>query len=276
MIKTNNMNKKGVYILTSPSGKQYVGITSVSFKRRLFEHKNNSIKGTKNKLYEAIRKYGFDNFNVDMYELPNNWEIMCEVEKTLIKELDTFNNGYNLTLGGEGSYGYKPTKETIEKLKHIHSTRTRNEMPQHQKDAIRNSLKGRKLSEKHRENISKGGMGKVGKKGFKHSLDTIEKMKNRIPWCKGLKMTDDFRKKVSEARKGYIMSQQEKDKRSKTQGTSIYSECVECGSNENFSSIRQFSKKYNARISLAMLKDSVVLKGKCNCGGNLLLTCQSR
>jgi hypothetical protein len=48
----------------------------------------------------------------------------------------------------------------------------------------------------------KGSMGMLGKK---HSMETIIKMRGRIPWNKGIAFSDEVRKKQSDSRKKAIM-----------------------------------------------------------------------
>lgn len=103
-----------IYRLTNVfNGKKYIG-KSVHYKTRMSVHKT-----TKKKTYisRAIRKYGWDNFkkeiiidDVPKENLPNLETLYIDVEDTLAP------NGYNLTKGGEGTSGYKHTKETIRKM----------------------------------------------------------------------------------------------------------------------------------------------------------------
>ena len=79
------------------NGKKYVGITSRSIKQRFNEHcKTDSYIG------RAIRKYGESNFSITQIDKSSNWEELCEKEVSYIKEYDSFDNGYNQTIGGDG------------------------------------------------------------------------------------------------------------------------------------------------------------------------------
>ena len=95
------------------NGKVYIGITSQNPEQRwrkgagYYNHK---------KFYNAILKYGWNNFShVILYSNLSEKEA-CEKEKELIKIYDSKNNGYNLTDGGEGTSGYHHTEETKEKI----------------------------------------------------------------------------------------------------------------------------------------------------------------
>lgn len=59
-------------------------------------------------LYEAFRKYGIENFEFSILEECSE-EQLNDKEKFYIQKYNSYNNGYNETLGGEGStlYNYK-------------------------------------------------------------------------------------------------------------------------------------------------------------------------
>ena len=103
-----------VYKHTSPNGKVYIGITSQKPNRRFRDGKgyyNNK------HFYNAIKKYGWDNFSHEVL-----FDNLTEEEAKLMEQFyialyDSFKNGYNRTLGGEGLLGYTPTEETRIKLR---------------------------------------------------------------------------------------------------------------------------------------------------------------
>lgn len=98
------MDKLGcIYKYTSPSGKCYIGKT-FNLNRRVKDHLNRSNKSKfKNKFYGAIRKYGYENFKLEILEnnIVSNKEL-SELEKYYIILFDSKLNGYNLTDGGDG------------------------------------------------------------------------------------------------------------------------------------------------------------------------------
>ena len=108
--------------INTSNNKCYIGFDS-NWPRRKTEHKSRSKKITNYKLYNAINKYGWDNFEwVVIYQSTDRDFTLKNMECYFINAYDSFNNGYNMTLGGEGTFGNKPwlgrkhTKETIEKI----------------------------------------------------------------------------------------------------------------------------------------------------------------
>jgi len=78
----------------------------------------------------------------------------------------------NLTDGGDGMVGWKPSQETLDHLSAVRKGRVF--LP-----------KGWKMSEEQKKVLSQKRMGKE-------------------PWIKGKKMTEEQRKKISEAKKGHV------------------------------------------------------------------------
>lgn len=96
-----------LYLITSPNGKQYVGITTQNLARRMAGHKVAAAKGSPYPLHAAIRKYGFESMQVNVLHGSRDLEELHQLE---IKAISTFGtrspNGYNLTDGGEGTLGH--------------------------------------------------------------------------------------------------------------------------------------------------------------------------
>ena len=101
----------------------------------------------------------------------------------------------NLTDGGDGSSGIKPSKETIEKR--------------------RRSNLGKKRSDEYKQKMSELKKGKPSwHKGVKKSEEVRKRMKEGSK--KRPPMTEETRKKLSESHKGVVQSQQTIDKRMAT------------------------------------------------------------
>ena len=91
-------------IINNITQERYVGQT-INLTKRLSDHRN-KLKQNKHsnpKLQAAWNKYGIDNFsfNYDEYEIKNTNDLN-QLEIDTIKKYDSYYNGYNLTLGGEG------------------------------------------------------------------------------------------------------------------------------------------------------------------------------
>lgn len=114
-MRFNRIKMKGViycYHCIS-TGKKYIGQT-VYEKRRNRQHKHHCKKGVDNKFYRAVRKYGWDKFIYGIVE-ECDIEVLNEQEVYYIDCYDTYKNGYNSTIGGEGVRGFSPSKETKKK-----------------------------------------------------------------------------------------------------------------------------------------------------------------
>lgn len=84
------------------NNKVYIGYTSLSINERLHKHYTNALYGTKSKLYDSIRKNGISNFKLSELFLSELREEALKMEILFIKKYDSFKNGYNMTLGGDG------------------------------------------------------------------------------------------------------------------------------------------------------------------------------
>ena len=145
--------------------KPYIGFTieddpQVRFKKHLKESK---IYPNRH-LYRAMRKDGVENFVFEILKQgeDSEWGLLVE-EPYYIALYDSKRNGYNMTDGGDGSVGWKPTAETILHMRNaqlgkVHSPERRQRNSE--------SRKGKRLSEDHCKAITAGLVGK--KKSEKH------------------------------------------------------------------------------------------------------------
>lgn len=97
-----------IYKRTSPSGKSYIGKTFLQEQERWKQHVSEANRGEKlTKLNKAIKKYGGENFSVEILESCLEEPELSKREKYYISYYDTYKNGYNSTLGGEGFAQYE-------------------------------------------------------------------------------------------------------------------------------------------------------------------------
>ena len=113
-----------IYLIkNNVNNKVYVGKTELSIVERFKEHIRNSRKERcKNRpLYRAMDKYGVENFTVSMIEETDRPE---DREVFWIAFYDSYKNGYNATLGGDGKkyLDYDLILSTYEKLHNAHRT----------------------------------------------------------------------------------------------------------------------------------------------------------
>jgi len=170
-----------VYEARFPNGKKYIGLTETSLNKRMREHKYHT-KYSNRKVYNAIRKYGWDNVSWGVLVECSTIEELRREEKRYIAEYDTTNikNGYNHREGGDGGKHDEETKEKISLSNYGEKNGMYKKIPWN---------KGKKLSKEHRENLSKAHLG-------------------HIPWNKGKKLpktgpcSEEVKRKIGKANSG--------------------------------------------------------------------------
>jgi group I intron endonuclease len=94
----------------SINGKSYIGFDS-AWPKRKNRHLENAIYNREGKFYDAIRKYGWDKFQWEiLYQSEDKEHTLNVMETQFIREYNTFNQGYNMTEGGEGCFGATSNK----------------------------------------------------------------------------------------------------------------------------------------------------------------------
>ena len=102
--------------------KVYIGQTVKNVKKRFIHHCSDARKGSNTHLHRAMRKYGVENFHIIEIEkvVADNIQSLNsklnERETFYINQYNSMDNGYNLTLGGDGMLGYKHTEIQKKKL----------------------------------------------------------------------------------------------------------------------------------------------------------------
>ena len=91
-----------IYQITNDvNQKIYIGKTENSIEKRFKEHcwDASRERNEKRPLYNVMRKYGVEHFHIELIEETNNPE---EREVYWIEKKQSFKNGYNATIGGDG------------------------------------------------------------------------------------------------------------------------------------------------------------------------------
>ena len=92
------------------NGKIYIGQTTCSLKKRLYDHLHQD-----GYIDRALRKYGIENFEITVLEDNiNDTNMLNEREIYYIEKYKSYENGYNLTVGGNGSKKY--TKKFVDNI----------------------------------------------------------------------------------------------------------------------------------------------------------------
>jgi len=169
------------------NGKGYIGITTRSVGRRWYEHRFVSNSCGK-LLSKAIQKYGADSFEITVLASAlADVDGLKELEKQLIIQHNTIvPSGYNLTMGGDGVFGYKQSKEVIRRVaakKRGTKMSAESKLKMHEAHlGEKNHFFGRTHSEETKNKISATKKGCAG------------------PWA-GKPRSEETRRKISEALK---------------------------------------------------------------------------
>jgi group I intron endonuclease len=214
----------GIYGLRNKiNNKWYIG-QSYDIESRWDLYKSKNCKNQR-KLYHAIKKYGYENFDTLLLEECDavGW-IIDYREMYWIKLYNSVNTGYNLQLGG--SHG-KHSEETKIKMSLAKLGKPRKPMSEEHKRKIGLAHLGQKRSMEARQNISIG-------------IKKSEKVKNKSH------MSDETRKKISESKKGKKRGPFSEEHRYKMS-------LAKMG--------RKFSEEHKANMRLAwkLKKDSVII-----------------
>lgn len=98
-----------LYALTSPSGKQYIGITTKTAEQRWAKHVEHALgKRQAGYLYNALRKHGASSFTLQTLVIASDVNYLRALERSAIVAFQTKHpNGYNVASGGELAPGPK-------------------------------------------------------------------------------------------------------------------------------------------------------------------------
>lgn len=158
------MNSIGcLYMLSMPSGRSYIGITTRPLAKRVAQHgwlTKNTGRGFA--IHHALRKYGRDKAVVRKV-LIGRWDYLKAIEPLAIKAFGTkFPYGYNLTDRGDGVLGLTPQAR-----ERIAASGRGRKCPEHVRAAVSAAQRGRAHSAEHRF------MAGSGFRGKKRSVDEI-------------------------------------------------------------------------------------------------------
>lgn len=141
-----------IYKITNKiNGKVYIGQTIKSLDERIKGHLSKVNQGSTTHIHNAIRKYGWDNFQVEIIDTAQCQDELDMLEKYYIKQYDSVNSGYNLSFGGDdncmNSYKVKEKHDFVMRTPEVRAK-------------ISASMKKYKeehgVSDEHRKHVSEG------------------------------------------------------------------------------------------------------------------------
>lgn len=157
------MKSNEVYKITNKlTNKVYIGITNQGSGARYRHHWYESRIGEPSPIHRSMAKYGEENFTLEIIDFADTYDELKEKEKYWIKWYNSTDRsiGYNLTEGGDGTFGRMHSEETKEK--------------------IRQKALGRKASEDTKKKMSESRKGKCSDKQKEHLSKLQEQCKTKV------------------------------------------------------------------------------------------------
>lgn len=220
-----------VYLVTCLVNKRkYVGITTRGFLNRWKRHIRSSLKEKDDyRFHRAIRKYGEENFKIEVLEGKSyvnpkrltNW--LLKREKHWIKFYNSNHVGYNMTEGGDGVPGliiskegrgaisermkkfYKDNPEMRKKV--VQSAHEENRKPENRKrmSELQKKRFDEMTDDERLEHIekTKQGMDNLPTE-TKERIKKTQFKKNQEAWNKGIETPEEVRRKISGSEKGRL------------------------------------------------------------------------
>lgn len=241
-----------IYKIISPSFRVYIGITS-NIDRRMKDYSNLRCKSQK-LLYSSLKKYGFNNHSVNIIDsfigdsaIAQKREMywISEYKSNISRHPNV--NGLNCVDGGIGSFGYKMSDETKQKIRDANlgkrysadvkrklseirkGEKINYSMPKERKEFYSRLNSGRKHTEEAKIKIglaSAGNKHNIGRKKSNEFCEMISRVNIGNKHCLGIKHTAEHNKKISEGNKGKIVSEETKIKmriaNSKKEGRHVF------------------------------------------------------
>ena len=155
-----NLFNCGIYKITNLiNGNIYIGkATNIKSRENSHFSNLNRNKHHNQHLQNAYNKYGKENFKFEIIQECARKDLI-NLEIYWIDYYQSFTNGYNMTKGGDGTLGLPCSEDAkrkmSEKQKGEKAYNYRRIFSDETKEKISNSLKGRKHTAEHKENLKK-------------------------------------------------------------------------------------------------------------------------
>jgi group I intron endonuclease len=202
-------------ILCKSTGKSYIGQFRLDDpKYRINRHWRDAEKGSNCIIHQAMKKYGKNDFTVEVLCICNTQDELNIKEQEYIDLHHSMcnDNGYNMVAGGKGrAPNFHHKEEHKEKMSKLMTGRI---VSDETKTRISEARKGVPLnwSEETRKKVSERSRQKAT--GVVCSEETKEKisksLKGRVGVCKGQKRTDEQKKRIGDAKRGKVSTEEVK------------------------------------------------------------------
>jgi group I intron endonuclease len=212
----------GIYKITNPKGAIYIG-SSKHIEKRFAQYKNLR-SNEQHKLRNSINKYGYENHNFEILE-ECELNLLLKLEREYCIKYDVLNRkNLNLKIPKTGENQKCFSEDVLIKMSKIHKGK---EISLETRKKISLANTGKKRTEETRLKIS------IANKGEKNS------MYGKTPKSKGQKMSAEFCRKNSEARKGkFLLGENNNAKK-----------VVDLQTNIIYDSAKEVSLKFNINYS---------------------------
>lgn len=231
-----------VYVITCLiNDKKYIGFTKKLIEERLKGHFSSARNNSKFALHEAIRKYGKENFVINLFSQQPSRILAGKLEQRLIIELCThvdLGKGYNMTSGGEGIVGI-----SLDGIKRMGDAHKRENLKESTIEKMRNAKLGRELSSVTKSRMSESHTGKKFTEEHKQKIGNANKLEN-CSLEKRKKLSEAKSRKVVQIDKNGIIIKEFQSIKIASQVTGIHATNISacCLGNRKFA--RGFSWKY--------------------------------
>lgn len=201
----------GIYGLKNKiNNKWYVGQSAVSIAGRWNEYRRLQCYNQP-KLLNALTKYGIDNFDkIILEECSGDQKLLDKREDYWIRHHDSVENGYNCRYGGANGKFSEEAKQRVREgcKKKVYTDELKKKL----------SENGKKGKGKAKSEETKQKMRESQKRRFidDPTLSSIEHMRNMAKIRHSTPVSEETRQKLSRRAKGKIISQEQKDKLSKS------------------------------------------------------------
>lgn len=180
-------NISGVYAITNKiNNMSYIGC-SKNIHRRMIEHKKPSASPSM-KISIAIKKFGIENFRLDILEICEGKDMFKREEYWVKKNNSRYPNGYNMTDGGIGLNGFEHSLSTKNKIGKIHAGKVMSKDTRKKMSEFQIGLWNRPG---YRESRSGEGSHSYGRKHSEESKVLMSEWQSgEKSWCYGRKLPE--------------------------------------------------------------------------------------